>query len=119
MYYLENKNTGFSSIEFKQAYNYFILRQFTTMNNLDPLDMDENSYKLDFTLNDVIYRELCEDLLYILLNLLLANKIVGNIALENSLNNNNKFFDILKDIIQDHYDDPEIKDGYSCLNNLR
>ena len=69
--------------------------------------------------HDLIYRELSEDLLYILLNLLLANEIVGNIGLENSLNNDNKFFDILKDIIKDHYDDPENKEGYSCLKNLR
>jgi hypothetical protein len=92
-----------------------IYRQFTSIINLEPGYMDENSYIPDFTLNDVITRELYEDILYILLNLLLANKIIGNISLENSLNNNNKFFDI----IQDHYADPVNKDGYSCLKNLR
>jgi hypothetical protein len=119
LYYLENKNHGSISIEFKQAYDQYIYRQFTSVLNLEPGNMDENIYILDFTLNDVITRELYEDILYILLNLLLANKIIGNISLENSLNNNNKFFDILKDIIKDHYADPVNKDGYSCLKNLR
>lgn len=115
----ENKNNGFSSIEFKQAYTYIMGRQFFINGlSLDSFDK-KNSYILDFTLNDVMYRELSEDFLYILLNLLLANKIIGNIGLENSLKNDNKFFDILKDIIKDHYDDAENKDGYSCLKNLR
>uniref|UniRef100_UPI0030E3CE27 hypothetical protein n=1 Tax=Dematophora necatrix TaxID=2751867 RepID=UPI0030E3CE27 len=117
LYYLENKNPDSISIEFKQAYNYFILRQFKMRQiNINPFD-EKKRYILDFTLKDVIYRELCEDILYILLNLLLANKIIGNIALENSLNNKNNFLDILKDVIKDHYD--ENKEGYSCLKDLR
>lgn len=119
MYYLEYINTSFNSIKFKQAYYYVIHRQFK-INQFTSLSLDEkNKCILDFTSYDLIYRELSEDLLYILLNLLLANEIVGNIGLENSLNNDNKFFDILKDIIKDHYDDPENKEGYSCLKNLR
>lgn len=119
LYYLENKNQDSISIEFKQAYYYIIHRQFV-INNFSRFSFDEkNSYIKDFTLNDVIYRELCEDLLYILLNLLLANKIIGNKDLLNSLYNDNKFFDVLNDIIKDHYEDAENKDGYSCLKNLR
>ncbi len=123
MYYAsaENKKTEFSSIEFKQAYYYIIYRQFI-FNNFSAGRVSfgyKNSHVSDFTLNDVIYRVLCEDLLYILLNLLLANKIIGNIGLLNSLDNDNKFFDILKDIIKDHYADAENKDGYSCLKSLR
>ena len=58
-----------------------------------------------------------EDILYILLNLLLADKIVGNEALVNSLDNDNKFFGILEGIIKDHYD--QNKEGYDTLKNLR
>lgn len=114
----ENKNYDSNSIEFK-AYNYIILRQFNiNQTNRDSFDQ-KNFYIIDFTLKDVISRELYEDMLYILLNLLLANKIIGNIALENSLNNKNNFFDILKDIIKDHYEDAENKDGYYSLKSLR
>lgn len=119
MYYLENKNkiTDFSSTQFKQAYDYLIVRNFFIFGVNNSYFEDKNKYIQDFTLDNVIYRELCDDFLYILLNLLLANKIIGNIALENSLNNDNKYFDILKDIIKDHY--AENKDGYSCLKSLR
>lgn len=116
-YYLENKNSEFSSIEFKQAYNYYILRQFN-IHIPNGGFFDRNcSYIRDYYVNDVIYRELCEDILFILLNLLLADKIIGNEALENSLDNNDKFFEILKGIIKDHY--CKNGDGYECLKNLR
>ena len=119
MYYLENKNkiTGFSSTQFKQAYDYLIVRNFFIFGVNNSYFEDKNKYIQDFTLDNVIYRELCDDFLYILLNLLLANKIIGNIALENSLNNDNKYFYILKDIIKDDY--AENKDGYSWLKSLR
>ena len=78
----ENKNYDSNSIEFK-AYNYIILRQFninqTNSDSFDPKGPWKNFYIRDFTLKDVISRELYEDMLYILLNLLLANKIIGNI----------------------------------------
>lgn len=115
--YVENKNSEFSDIEFKQAYYYIIWRQFM-INNLNMNTFDnKNVYITDYKVNDIIYRELCEDFLYILLNLLLANKIIGNEVLENSLDNKDRFFEILKGIIKDHYD--QNKDGYVCLKNLR
>lgn len=115
--YSENKNSEFSSIEYKQAYYYIILRQFIIYKiSINSFDL-KNVYISDFKVNDIIYRELCEDLLYIILNLLLANKIIGNEVLENSLDNNDRFFEILKGIIKNHYD--QNKDGYVCLKNLR
>lgn len=60
---------------------------------------------------------MCEDLFYILLNLLLADQIIGNEVLENSLDNDDKFFDNLKGIIKDHY--YQNQEGYECLKNLR
>ena len=116
-YYSENKNSEFSSKEFKQAYYYMIWRQYYILNiNIYSFD-NRNVYIPDFKVNDIIYRELCEDVLYILLNLLLAEKIIGNEVLENSLDNDDRFFDILKGIIKDHYD--QNIDGYVCLKNLR
>ena len=116
--YLENKNSEFelSSIEFKQAYYYIILRQFEINITIDSFDQ-KDVYIRDFYVYDIIYRELCEDILYILLNLLLADKIIGNEALVNSLDNDHKFFEILTGIIKNHYD--QNKEGYETLKNLR
>ena len=117
-YYFENKDSGleFSSIDFKQAYSYFIYRQFKI--NLSKSSFDQkDAFIWDFYVDDIFYRELYEDILYILLNLLLADKIVGNEALVNSLDNDNKFFGILEGIIKDHYD--QNKEGYDTLKNLR
>ena len=115
-YYLENKNSKFSYKEFKPAYCYFILRQFKFGGTINSLDK-ENVYIRNFFDDDIAYRELSEDILYILLNLFLANKIIGNEALVSSLSNNDKFFDILKDLIEDHYS--QNKEGYECLEKLR
>ena len=116
-YYLENKNSEFSSVEFKQAYYYYILRQFEINTPSRGLFYQKCAYIRDYNVNDIIYRELCEDILFILLNLLLADKIIGSEALENSLDNNDKFFDNLKGIIEDHY--CQNRYGYECLKNLR
>ena len=89
-YYSENNKSDFSSLEFKQAYYYLILINFEIVS--ETLFENKDFYLRDFNLNDIIYRELCEDIIYILLNLLLADKIVGNEALENSLDNNEKIF---------------------------
>ncbi len=116
--YSENihlNSSEFNAIEYKQAYYYFIVRQFFIQN---PTNMfNTKFYIIDFTVNENIYRELNEDMLYILLHLILADKILGNNDLSKSLNNNQKFFDILTNIIQDHYD--QNKEGYKCLEYLR
>ena len=117
-YYFENKDSGleFSSIDFKQAYSYFIYRQFKI--NLSKSSFDQkDAFIWDFYVYDIFYRELYEDILYILLNLLLADKIVGNEALVNSLDNDHKFFEILTGIIKNYYD--QNKEGYETLKNLR
>lgn len=117
-FFLENSFSDIesSSLELEKAYYYYILRQFEINNTLGLLN-NKDVYIRDFYVNDIIYRELCEDILYILLNLLLADKIIGNEALVNSLDNDNKFFEILKGIIKDHYD--KNKEGYDTLKNLR
>ncbi len=116
--YLENihlNNSKFSSAEYKEAYNYLVLRQFLINNPVN--QFGTTHYIIDFTVNENIYRELSEDILYILLNLTLTDKIIGNNDLEKSLDNNQKFLGILTNIIQDHYD--QNQDGYKCLEYLR
>lgn len=108
-------NSVLNSIEYKQAYHYFILRQF--MINQTKFPYDNKDYIKDFTQYNYIYRELCEDLLYILLNLLLANKIVGNKSIEELLNNKEEFIVILTNIIKNHYN--QYNNAYKCLESLR
>jgi hypothetical protein len=100
---------------YEQAYLYYILRQFEIYNQIP--HFNPTSYIIDFTSYDHIYREICEDLLYILLNLLLANKIIGNKNLEQSLDNKDKFYLILSSIIENHY--TEYHDAYKNLEHLR
>lgn len=108
-------NSHISSTVNKKAYHYYILRQFLMYNVVPPFNpMD---YIIDFTSYDNIYRELSEDLLYILLNLLLANKIIGDKNLELSLDNKDKFMVILCSIIENHY--IQYNDAYISLESLK
>jgi hypothetical protein len=115
--FLENgslNNSLYNSIEYKQAYHYFLKRQF----NIYGIGVfKKKNYAVDYTLYENIYRELSEDLLYILLNLLLANEIIGNINLEESLKNKDSFNLILTSIIKNHYD--EYNDAYKSLEYLK
>lgn len=68
----------------------------------------DNVYVKDFTLKGVnpMQRELLEDNLYVMLNLLLAKKITENSSKMN-----------LKNIIESHYE--EYSEGYSYLKAIR
>jgi hypothetical protein len=116
--YLENihlNDSKYNSIEYKKAYYYYIARQFT----ISIPEFATDCYIKNFLNNEVLSRELYEDSLYILLHLKLSNKVIGNKVLESLLNINDKdkFFSVLTNIIKDHYD--ENLEGYKCLNNLR
>jgi hypothetical protein len=80
--------------------------------------VENKEFIIDFTIDrDNLYREVCEDYLYVLLNILLANSILNSLDLKLSINNENLFFDLLKSIIKLHY--TEFKEAYICLNELR
>jgi hypothetical protein len=114
--YLENidlNDSKYNSIEYKKAYYYYIARQY----KISVPEFATDCYMKNFTNNEVISRELYEDFLYILLNLKLSNKIIGNKVLEALIDDYPKFYSVLTNIIKDHYD--ENLEGYKCLNNLR
>jgi hypothetical protein len=118
--YLDNinsKDCKFNSSIYKEAYYYYIARQFYIANPFDYFEAKNRAH--DFTKHDILLREISEDLFYILLNLLLADKIIGNKDLEKSLSlkDENLFFSLLGDIIKDHYD--KNKEGYKCLYDLK
>ena len=119
MFYLNNikNNPELILTEHKKAYSFYIYRQFLMGENLIDTMSTSPNYITDFTKYEYVYREIIEDLLYIYLNLLLANKILGNNILQMSLYNEAVFLETIKMIIKDHY--IEYKYAYTCLNNIR
>jgi hypothetical protein len=113
IYYLDNNCSSVGFTDYFKAYYFFLTRQF----HINGLDFRSSSFIRDFSKKDILYRELYEDFLYILLNLLLTEKILGNTLLKENLNNQDKFHEILKSIIKDHY--VENKDSYKSLESLR
>lgn len=115
LYYMNNINLNLSE-EYMEAYFYWMNRQLGFIDFQK--EVESKSFIIDFTIGrDNLYREVCEDYLYVLLNILLANSIINNLDLKLSIKNENLFFDILKSIIELHY--TEFKKEYICLNELR
>ena len=72
---------------------------------------------MDFFSNKYFfYREVCEDLTYVLLNLILGLEILGQIC-TSSLTNNDGFISKLTKIIKQHYSNYSLE--YDYLNKLR
>lgn len=78
-----------------------------------------DKYIPDFTLDDIMLREILEDLTYVLLNLILAKTIIDFIHAEIDLNNTSSdmFFQKIETIIAKHYSD--YTDEYKLLSSLR
>lgn len=113
LYYMENENLSLSG-EYKESYFYWMNRQI----DFQGFKLESQRFLIDYTIDrDSLYREVCEDYLYVLLNIILANSIINNSELKLSINNEKLFFDLLKSIIKLHYD--EYKKEYICLNELR
>lgn len=80
-------------------------------------DRPEGVYLLDFFSNKhLFYREVCEDLTYVLLNLILGNQIIAEFK-SDEFGDSEMFFNKLTEIIRKHYSiyDKE----YNYLNQLR
>nr|AMX22321.1 hypothetical protein [Cryphonectria parasitica] len=116
-YYVNNINSNLPR-EYQESYTYWMNRQInlSKFENIQDI-IENNSYIIDITIYDNFYREICEDYLYLLLNILLANSIINNTELVLKVNNEKLFFDHLKSIIEIHYNE-NIK-GYECLKELR
>lgn len=80
----------------------------------------ENGYYIvDFFNDTYFYRELCEDYLYVLLNINLSYTILKNAKLKEYIkyDKSSLFEDELKLVFKNHYN--KYVEGYKCLNQLR
>jgi hypothetical protein len=114
---LYNKNLELiNNNEYKDAYYYWKERQVEIIDLTT--HFEEKHYIPDFEL-DYLYREICEDITYVILNILLAKNIIESTSLKEykgSLDEN-KFLSELKSIIFNHYE--ENNEGYKLLYELR
>lgn len=110
--YIDNPNL--SSECQKKDYYYWVNRQF---NILGPIEdkFGSDIYFNDFYSDlDFMKREIYQDSLYVILNILLGKSIIQN----SNLNNNKKInFSVLDQIISDHYNTYD--KGYKCMFELR
>lgn len=108
--YMNNRKLGGEYIE---AYVYWVNRQFNIM---EPIfeKLGCEIYFPDFNVYlDNMYREISQDILYVMLNILLAKS-----KLENSnLNFNLVNLSVLEKIISDHYNTYD--KSYKCIYKLR
>lgn len=120
--YMDNKYNKTLSLheefEYGFAYDNWKNRQlYINYINLEGRVISSESSLLDFNLETVLYLEICEDILYVMLNIILAKTIIDNINLENYSNNSSKFYSDLNSIIDLHYNNN--KEEYRCLKELR
>lgn len=116
--YLDNKDSNLASEDScEKAYNYWKNRQIEMQMGSSAV-LVENSYSLNFFEDgDAIKREIFEDLLYVLLNIVLAKSIVDSININSYINNEAEFYSKLESNLKVHYENN--KEGYKCLNKLR
>ena len=74
-------------------------------------------YILDFTDMPTLYLEICGDILYVMLNILLAVSIADNAHINSFTGNNEEYYMKLNSIFQTHY--KKYKVYYKCQDNLR
>jgi hypothetical protein len=117
--YLEEDNDKFlNNLEYIEAYCYWINRQTLIQGISSEDSFNKGQFIVNFSLDDEnFYREICEDYVYITLNIILAKSILDNSNLNSNITNRDKFFLILRSILTDHMN--KYKDQYKCLNLLR
>lgn len=120
--YLNNKKSSVLSNEFKESYDFWKKRQIIILNDtFDFLNLKKDLgilYIPPLWLDgDYINREIAEDILYVLLNILLAKSILTKTKVNNYINNDKLFFKELEAIISKHYIKYNIE--YQCLYSLR
>jgi hypothetical protein len=122
--YLNNKESTVLSNKYKEFYIYWKQRQILALNDEINLFSIENKADLGLSYvkpiwldGDCINNEIAEDLLYVLLNILLAKSILTNTKVKNYINNDKLFFKQLESVIGKHYIKYHIE--YQCIYELR
>jgi NADH-ubiquinone oxidoreductase chain 3 len=120
--YLENKclsNPKELSLDYFDAFVHWQLRQFE-ISSFQPINIEKTFYIKDYTIDSVMYREICEDLLYVQLNLILAiNMSLYLNKYKEDLNESNKpeFITDIMDILSKHITKHQA--GYNSLQLIR
>lgn len=79
--------------------------------------LDGDSYIVDFFSNKLAFkREIYEDILYVLLNIMLGHRIINSFEVNEGINSE-KFFTMLTEIIREHY--IHYSEEYKYLEDLR
>ena len=95
---------------------YWLNRQLR-LQSLDEVLNDKNRYIVDFYANKLAFkREIYEDFMYVLLNIILAYRIINSFEINEGINSD-KFFTILTEIMKEHYID--YSNEYKYLHDLR
>jgi len=109
--YIDNSNL---SDECEKAYYYWVNRQFNMLGPINEIFRSDVYFNDFYSDLDFMKREIYQDCLYVVLNILLAKSILQN----SNLNNNNKInLSVLNQIISDHYNTYD--EGYKCIFELR
>ena len=87
--------------------------------DLSPFAIRDGAHYIPDIFNDeILYLEIMEDFYYVLLNLILAKKILYSIDMNKEVNiNDPNFFQDIKSIIENHYN--EYAEQYKDIENLR
>ena len=122
--YMNNKELSALPCEYKKCYDYWRSRQIIFYNiesslfsKLKKGNIEFDSEYIPFLDSESLYREISEDLLYVLLNILLARSVLNNIDINKYINKDQLFNKKLEAILVKHY--KKYKDEYSCLYKLR
>lgn len=116
--YLEYKSDLHTNIMDIQDKNtiYWLNRQLR-LQSLDTYLNEKNLYIVDFYANKLAFkREIYEDFMYVLLNIILAYRIINSFKVNEGINSD-KFFTILTDIMKEHY--IYYSNEYKYLHDLR
>lgn len=116
--YLESKsNLDLNVLDIKDNKTQYWLNRQLRITSEDLVDLPQDKVIIDFYSNKYFfYLEVCEDLTYVLLNLILGLEVLDKIS-TSSLTNNDEFISKLTIIIKQHYSNYSLE--YNYLNKLR
>lgn len=116
--YLDNLNWNNLDSSYKNSFLYWRNRQFHMHYTGGDHLFENKHYIVDYTYYNNIYLEICEDFLYVILNLELAIIIIDAFnKTDFSKIDSKKFYLKVKSIVKNHY--LVNKTGYNVLKDLR
>lgn len=117
--YMDNLESNTSQPSaYKDCFEYWKNRQIV-QNIEDPELFKQGTYIRDFTVDlDHLYTEICEDFLYVMLNIILAKTIINEVNINDYVGSSESEFDSkIKSIMNLHHQ--KYEEYYTCLNSIR